>query len=54
MVVKVKVSVHPITGHEDPEAEQRYSSDLSLTSAVDGATPRPDRFTPGKGQIPIV
>jgi hypothetical protein len=31
--------------------EQRYSSTLSLTSALDGSgwlTPRPDRFTPGK------
>ena len=28
--------VHPITGHEDPEGEQRYSSTLSLTSALEG------------------
>jgi hypothetical protein len=26
---------HPRTGHEGPEGEQRYSSTLSLTSAID-------------------
>jgi len=41
----VKGKVHPRTGHEGPEVEQRYSSTLSLTSALDGgwvvnATPR--------------
>jgi hypothetical protein len=40
-----KVKVHPRTGHEGPEVEYRYSSALSLTSALDGrwvlkATPR--------------
>ena len=42
---------HPRTGHEGPEGENRYSSTLSLTSALDGvgwSTPRPDHFTPGK------
>ena len=41
--------VHPRTGHEGPEREQRYSSTLSLTSTLDGggwSTPRPGRFTP--------
>jgi hypothetical protein len=28
--------LHPRTGHEDPEVEKRYSSTLSLTSALDG------------------
>jgi hypothetical protein len=28
--------VHLITGHEGPEVEQRYSSTLSLTSALNG------------------
>ena len=28
--------VHPVTGNEDPESEQRCSSTLSLTSALDG------------------
>ena len=33
---KGKGKGHPITGHEGPEREQRYSSTLSLTSALDG------------------
>jgi len=28
--------MHPRTGHEGPEWEQRYSSTLSLTSTLDG------------------
>jgi len=32
---KGKGKVHPRTGHEGPEGEQRYSSTLSLTSALD-------------------
>ena len=34
-----------------------YSSALSLTSALDGggwSTPRPGRFTPEKGSVPVV
>ena len=31
-----KGKVHPRTGHERPEGKQRYSSALSLTSALDG------------------
>jgi hypothetical protein len=36
--------------HEGPEGEQRYSSTLSLTLALDegGWSTRPSRFTPGK------
>jgi hypothetical protein len=40
---------HAITCHEGIEGQQRYSSALSLTFALDGgrwSTPRPDRFTP--------
>jgi hypothetical protein len=33
---KGKGKVHPRTGHEDPEGEYRYTSTLSLTSALDG------------------
>ena len=33
---KVKVKVRSRTGHEGPEKEYRYSSTLSLTSALDG------------------
>jgi hypothetical protein len=41
-----KGEVHPRTGHEWSEGEQRYSCTLSVTSALDGgwvvnATPRP-------------
>jgi hypothetical protein len=31
-----KHKVHPRTGHDGPEMEERYSSTLSLTSAPDG------------------
>jgi hypothetical protein len=37
-------------GHEGKEGEQRHSSTLPLTSALDGGgwlTPHLDRFTPG-------
>ena len=43
--------VYPRTGHEGPEGEKRYSSTLSLTSALDGGgwlTARPCGFSPGK------
>ena len=39
------------------KGEQRYSSTLSLTSALDDggwSTPRPGRFTPGDGPVSIV
>ena len=54
---KGKGKVHPRTGHEGPEGEQRYSSTLTLISALDGggwSTPRPGRFTPGKDPVPTV
>jgi hypothetical protein len=44
---KGKGNVHPRTGLEGPDGEQRYS----LTSALDGggwSAPRPGRCTPGK------
>ena len=40
---------HPITDSEGPEGEQRYSSTLSLISALDKggwSAPRPGYFTP--------
>jgi len=52
-----KGKAHPRKGHEGPDGEWRYSSTLSLTSALDGdgwPTPRPGRFTPGKDALPIV
>ena len=47
---KGKGKAHPITDHEGPEVEKRYSATLSLTSALyaGGWTPRPYRFIPGK------
>jgi hypothetical protein len=45
---KGKGKALPITGHEGPEGEYRYSPTLSLTPAlVEGgwSTPRPGRFT---------
>jgi hypothetical protein len=33
---KVRVTVHPWTGHEGPEREQTHGSTLSLTSSLDG------------------
>jgi hypothetical protein len=48
---KGKGKGHPRTGQEGPEGEQRYSSTLSLTLALDEgglSTPRPGRFIPGK------
>jgi hypothetical protein len=43
--VKRKCKVHLRTGHEGPEGEERYSSILSLTSALDGCGG-------GQGQAP--
>ena len=51
MQINVNVKVHPATGHKGPEGEQRYSSALSLTSALDGggwSTLRLGSFTPEK------
>jgi len=48
---KGKGKIQSRTGHEGPNGEQRYSSTLYLTSAIDGvgwSNPRPGRFTPGK------
>jgi hypothetical protein len=53
----IKGKCHPITGYEGTEGEERYSSTLSLTSALDGggwSTPRPGRFIPGNDLVPIV
>jgi hypothetical protein len=48
---KGKGKVHPRTVREGPEGEKRYSSDLSLTSALDvvgGQRHAPVALTPGK------
>jgi hypothetical protein len=56
-IIIVIIIDHPRTGHEGPDDEKRYSSTLSLTSAIDGggwSTPRPGHFTPGKDPVPTV
>jgi len=49
---KGKGKFHPTTGHKSPEGESRYSSTLSLTSALDGVGGQrhaPAALPPGKG-----
>jgi len=52
-----KGKIHPRTGHGGPDGEKRYSSTLSLTSALDGgrwSTTRPGRSLPqGKTRYPL-
>jgi len=54
---KGKGKGHPVTGHEGPYGEQRYSFTLSLTSALDRggySTPRSGRnLPPGKTLSPL-
>jgi hypothetical protein len=48
---KDKVEVHTRTGYKGPEVENRYSSTLSLTSALDGLIGQrhaPADLPPGK------
>jgi hypothetical protein len=48
---------HPRIGHEGTEGEEKYSSTLSLTSALDGggwSTPPPGSLYPGKDPVLIV
>ena len=48
---KGKGKVHPITGHEGPQREQRCGSTLSLTSTLDGVGGQrhaPVALLPGK------
>ena len=54
---KYTCKFHPKTGSEDPEEEQRYTSTLPSTSALNGggwSTPRLGRFTPGNDPVTIV
>jgi hypothetical protein len=49
--------IHPLTVHEGPKVECRYSCTLSLPSALHGigkSKPRPGRFTPGKDPATFV
>jgi hypothetical protein len=53
---KGKGKVHPITEHKGPEGEQRYSSTLSLTSALDevgGQRHAPAALPLGKTWYPL-
>ena len=53
---KGKRKVHPSTGHEDTEGNLRYSSTLSLTSALDGVGGQrhaPAALPPGKTRYPL-
>jgi len=57
MMLTGKGNVHPRTGHEGPEGEQRNSPTLSLTMALDGggwSTPCTGRFRPRKDPVTIV
>ena len=53
---KGKAKVHPRTGQEGLEVEQRYSSTLSLTSALDGVGGQrhcPAALPPGNTRYPL-
>jgi hypothetical protein len=53
---KGKGKFHPRTDHEGPECELRYSSTLSLTSAIDGVGGQryaPAALSPGKAGYPV-
>jgi hypothetical protein len=54
--IYIYIYVHPRTGHEGPEGEERYSSTLSLTSALDGVGGQryaPPTLSPGKTRYPL-
>jgi hypothetical protein len=55
-LTNIAIYLSILTGHKDPEGEQKYSCTLSLTSALDGgvvnATPR--LLYPGKDPVPII
>jgi hypothetical protein len=53
---KGNVQANPITGHEGPEGELRYSITPSLTSALDGVGDQrhaPAALPPGKIRYPL-
>ena len=55
-LIKGKGKGHPITGHEGPEGELRYSSTLSLTSVLDSVSGHslvPTALLPGKTRYPL-
>jgi hypothetical protein len=53
---KDKQKIHPRTGQEGPEREQKYTSTLTLTSALDGVGGQrhtPAALSPGKTRYPL-
>ena len=55
-LIQDKGKGHPITGHEGPEVEERYSFILSLTSALDGVGGQrhaPAALPPGKNRYAV-
>jgi hypothetical protein len=56
VTAKYILTFRPRTGHEGPEGEQRYSSTLSLTSALEGVGGQrhaPSVLPPGKTQYQL-
>jgi hypothetical protein len=56
-ITDIRDRFHLRADHEGPDGEQRYSSNLSLTSALDRggwSMSRPDRFTYGEDPVPIM
>ena len=52
LITKSTVKVHPITGHEGPEGQWRYTCTLYLSSVLDGVGGK--CHTPGNDMVPIV
>jgi hypothetical protein len=52
LITKSTVKVHPITGHEGPEGQWRYTSTLYLCSVLVGVVGQ--RHVPGNDLVPIV
>ena len=56
LFVKVKGNISPRTGHESPKVEWRYSSTLSLITALDGVGGQrhaPAALLPGMTRYPL-
>ena len=56
-MVNGKRKGHPITGHEGPDGEYRFSSSLYLTLELNvggRSKPGPGLLNPGKDPVPIV
>jgi hypothetical protein len=56
-VGETRCKVHPRTGHEGPERDNRYRSTLSLTSTLNGVGSQrytPAALPPGKDPVPIL